>query len=173
MADFSKILLGEGKLYADYGEVGELELGYVRGGTFNENLTIRHIEVDGKKGMVAGDAVVETVDPQLDVTMMEVNSANMVKVFTGLQVADAAGIKTITRSLVIDETDYLTNITYVGATKAGKECSIKLLNASGEGSLQLAFADKSEVEIPITMKGNYTSVDDTTAPYELVIDETV
>lgn len=172
MADFGKIILGEGSLVADYGELGELDLGYVRGGTFNENMIIRHIQVDGKKGNVAGDAVVETVDPTLSVVMMEINSANMAKVFTGTSVDAAIPAETtITRTLVIDEADYLTNISFVGKTKAGKACVVKLLNASGEGSLNLAFADKAEVEIPLMFHGNYTSITDTAAPYEVIIDE--
>jgi hypothetical protein len=171
---FSKIILGEGKLFANYGEVTELDLGYVRGATFNENLTIRHIEVDGKKGNVAGDAVVEVVDPTLEVTMMEIDAANLAKVFTGLNVDDTTPAETtVTRKLVIDEADYLTNIAFVGKTKAGKAVIVKVLNASGEGPVNLAFADKSEVEIPLMFHGNYTSIDDTEAPYEIITDESV
>lgn len=168
---FDKIVLGEGQLLADYGEVGELNLGYVRGATFNENITFRHIEVDGKKGNIKGDAVVETVDPTLEVVMMEIVAANMAKVFSGLTVTDASGVKTITRDLSLVDGDYLTNISYVGKTKAGKDVVIKLLNASGEGSINLAWADKAEVEIPLMFHGNYAAITDTAAPYEIIIDE--
>ena len=172
MANFGKIVLGEGKLVANFGEVSELDLGYVRGATFNENITIRHIEVDGKKGNVAGDAVVEMVDPTLEVVMMEIDSVNMASVFTGIDVDATTPAETkITRTLLINEADYLTNIAFVGKTKAGKETVIKLLNASGEGSVNLAFADKSEVEIPLVFHGNYSTIDDTSAPYEIIIDE--
>lgn len=172
MADFGKIVLGEGKLIANFGEVSEKNLGYVRGATFNENITIRHIEVDGKKGNIAGDAVVETVDPTLEVVMMEINSTNMASVFTGVSVnATTPASTTITRTLLINSADYLTNIAFVGKTKGGKDAVIKLLNASGEGSVNLAFADKAEVEIPLMFHGNYSTIDDTTAPYEIIIDE--
>lgn len=173
MGDFSKIILGEGKLFADYGETGEADLGYVRGATFNENLTVRHIQVDGKKGNVAGDAIVETVDPTLEVVMMEINSENMIKTFTGINSDTVTTVTTLTRSLTMESADYLTNISFVGQTKAGTDIVVKLLKASGEGSVNMAFADKSEVEMPLVFHGNYTSTEDTTAPYEIIIDETV
>lgn len=174
MADFGKILLGEGKLYANLDEVSELELGYVRGATFNENITFRHIEVDGKKGNIKGDAVVETVDPTLEVVMMEIIAANMAKVFSGTDVdATVPATTKLTRSLLVADADYLTNIAYVGKTKAGKEVIVKLLNASGEGPINLVFADKAEVEIPLMFHGNYAAITDTKAPYEIIIDESV
>jgi hypothetical protein len=170
---FSKIILGEGKLYADYDEASELELGYVKGATFNENITFRHIEVDGKKGNIKGDAVVENVDPTLEVVMMEIVSSNMAKVFIGTDVNATIPASTkVTRALLIADADYLKNIAYVGKTKAGKDVVIKLLNASGEGPINLVFADKSEVEIPLVFHGNYNSIADITAPYEIIIDET-
>lgn len=170
---FGKIILGEGKLIANFGEVSESDLGYVRGGTFNENMTIRHIEVDGKKGNIKGDAVVESVDPTLEVTMMEVDSTNMALAFGGIDVdASVPAETTLTRTLVFADADYLTNVAFAGKTKAGKDVVVKLLNASGEGSINLAFADKAEVEIPLMFHGNYTTIDDTSAPYEIIIDET-
>jgi hypothetical protein len=146
----------------------------VRGGEFNENITFRHIEVDGKKGNIEGDAVVETVQPQLDVVMMEIVAANMAKVFAGLAVDATTPASTkITRTLSIGTSNYQTNISFVGKTKAGKSVAIKILNATGEGPVNLIFADKSEVEIPISIMGNYESITDTKAPYEIIIDESI
>jgi hypothetical protein len=171
---FEKIILGEGKLYLNYGETSQADLGYVRGGTFNENITFRHIEVDGKKGNVAGDAVVETVQPQLDVTMMEIVASNMAKVFSGVTVDATTPASTkLTRALKIVSTDYLLNVAYVGQTKQGKNVIVKVLNALGEGPINLVFADKSEVEIPVSFMGNYATLADTKAPYEIIVDESV
>ena len=170
---FKKILLGEGAVYADYGEPGELLLGFVRGGSFNDNYALRHIEIDGKKGDVKGDAVVETVRPVLEFNAMQMESELFEKYFVGMNVADATGIKTITRDLVIEDTDYLTNFAFVGATKEGKEVVVKVLNALAEGQVTLTMADKSEVEIAAMFVGNYLTIADTTAPYEIILDETV
>ena len=171
---FEKIILGEGKLVLNYGEVAPIDIGYVRGGEFNENITFRHIEVDGKRGNVAGDAIVESVIPQLDVVMMEIIAANMGKVFAGLDVdATTPATTKLTRSLKVVAGDYLVNVAYVGQTKAGKNVIIKVLNATGEGPVNMVFADKSEVEIPLTFIGNYTALTDAKAPYEIIIDESV
>jgi len=172
MADFGIIMLGEGKLYLDEGEAGELEIGYVRGGEFNDQLEMRHIEADGKRSFLKGDAIVNTIQPQLTINALEMNSTHLDKLFCGVEVADATGIKTLTRNYAVADTDYLTNVTFVGVTKAGKAVKIKLNNALGEGPVNLAFADKEEVVIPCLFTGNGTSIDDTAAPYEIVLDET-
>jgi hypothetical protein len=174
MGDFTKIGLGEGKLHFNYEEIDTIVGGYVRGGTFTENLTMRHIEVDGKKGNLMGDAIVESVMPTLEVTMMEVDSTNWALAFGNMTVDASAPASTkITRRLAVVAGDYLKNITYVGKTKAGKAIIIKLLNALGEGGINLAWADKAELEIPAMFTGNYTDEDDTIAPYEIIIDETI
>lgn len=172
MADFKPIMLGEGKLFLDEGEAGELEIGYVRGGEFNDQLEMRHIEADGKRSHLKGDAVVNTIQPQLTINALEMSSDNLDKLFCGVEVADATGIKTLTRNYAVADTDYLTNVTFVGVTKAGKPVKIKLLNALGEGPINLAFADKEEVIIPCLFTGNGDTIADTKAPFELVLDET-
>lgn len=172
MADFSKVILGEGALYFDYGEGGQVAVGYVKGATFTENITYRAIEVDGKKGHTKGDKIVESVMPQLEVTMMEIISTEWAKAFGAVTVdAGTPASTTITRDLAVVDGDYLTNIAYVGKTKGGKDVIVKLLNAYGEGGMELAFADKAEVEIPVMFTGNYSTIDDTSAPYEIIIDE--
>lgn len=170
---FEPILLGEGKLIIDEGDAGEFDAGYVRGGTFTDGYTVRHIQVDGKKGDVQGDAIVEEGKPMLEMNAVQMESAILEKVFSGLTVADAAGIKTITRSLTIATADYHINAAFVGKTKAGKDIKIIVKLALMEGPISLTFADKGEVEIPVVAIGNYTSIDDTDLPYEIVTDETV
>jgi len=172
-ADYGTIMLGEGKLYIDYDEVGVLEIGYVRGGTYTDDYTVRHIEVMGKKGPMKGDAVVESVVPKLEMTSVQMESALLEKLFSGVNVADSAGIKTITRDLQIVDADYHVNVTYIGQTKAGKDIQIKILVPLMEGPMNLNFDDKGEVEIPVVAIGNYLTLDDTEAPMEIVMDETV
>ena len=169
--DFKKILLGEGKLYKDHGETGALELGYVRGGEFNENLTVRHIEVDGKKGPIIGDAVTESSMPTLTFNAVQMDASLLKEVFYNLAVVDNTdGTGTITRAIANPEAaDYLTNVAFVGKTKDGTAVVIKLLNALGEGPVNFAFTDKGEVEIPCLFTGNYETIDDTTAPFEITL----
>lgn len=170
---FEPIMLGEGKLYIDYGESGELEVGYVRGGTFTDDYVIRHIEVMGKYGNVKGDAVVDTIMPKLEITAIQMDSSFLTELFVGMQAVDAAGIVTLTRLLVIADADYHVNVAYVGATKAGKDVVIQIDNPLMEGPVNLNFESKGEVEIPCVAMGNYATVDDTVAPYQIILDETV
>ncbi len=169
MGDFTKIGLGEGKLFKDYGETGETELGYIRGGEFNVNQTIRHIEVDGKKAYVVGDAVTEECLPELSFTMMEMEADKLDVAFFGLTIVDNEdGTATITKSVANPvEADYHTNVAFVGKTKDGTAIIVKLLNALGEGSMNYSFNDKGEIEIPAMFTGNMTSIDDANMPFEL------
>jgi len=170
---YENILLGEGKVYWNYGEVDEEELGYIRGGTFNENLVIRHIEVDGKKSKEIEDAVVESVDPTLEVTFMEITSDNMQKYFSFIDVDSTTPSETkITRRYQIAAADYCKNITFLGKKKNGKDFGVSILNALSTGPINLANADKSETEVPAVFVGSGQR-DDTHAPFEIIIDESV
>lgn len=170
--DFSKIALGEGKLYKDYGEeTGQLELGYVRGGDFNANQTLRHIVVDGKKGHIKGDAVLEEALPTLNFTAMQMDASVLEVAFYNLSITDGgdgtATVKTTTDNPV--DADYHTNVAFVGTTKDGTEIVIKVLNALGEGSMQFTFTDRDEIEIPAMFVGHYETIDDTDQPFEIIL----
>lgn len=172
--DFKSILLGEGAIYKDYDETGELLIGYTRGGSFSDNYAIRHIEVDGKKGDLKGDAIVESVRPVLQFTAMQMESGIVKEIFSGVSATDdGSGIVTIKRALTVTDDDYATNYAFVGKTKEGKDVVIMVTNALAEGPVTFSFADKSEVEIPMMFVGNYTALTDTNAPYEIIIDESV
>ncbi len=169
---FGKIALGAGLLTYNDGST-DVDLGYTRGGTFNDNITFRHIEVDGKKGNVQGDAVIESCMPTLEFTTVQMQAELLEKVFANVAVSDVTGIKTLKRSIgSIASTEYLANVMFVGKTVEGKDVTIKLLLALGEGPMTFAFTDKSEVEISCLFTGNYASTTDTTAPFEVIIDET-
>ncbi len=170
--DFGKIQLGEGVLTYNNGST-DVELGLTRGGVFNDNIVFRHIEADGKKGQVKGDAVLETCLPTLEFTMIQMESALLDVVFANTVVTDATSIMTVKRSLgQIASTEYLANVMYVGKTTEGKAITIKLLNALGEGPMTFDYTDKGEVNIPGLFTGNMETIDDTEAPFEVILDET-
>ncbi|HSH36084.1 hypothetical protein, partial [Schnuerera sp.] len=131
--DFSKIGLGEGKFFVNFDEVDEMEAGYVRGGDFNSNLTMRHIEVDGKKGHIVGDTVYEEELPQLEFTAMQMEASLFTKVFVNMELTDNGdGTATVNRKNTNPTpADYHDNVAYVGKTKDGTPIIIKLLNALG------------------------------------------
>lgn len=171
--NYSNVILGEGILYLDEGESGQAIIGYGRGATFSENATFRHIEIDGKKGNVKNDLVYEYGEPTLEVVMMEIDATNWAKAFTGMdEDASTPATTEITRSFAIASADYVTNVCYVAKTKGGKSVKVYLYNVTAEGEgLNLAFADKSEVEIPITFMANLTDTNETEAAFKIVVDE--
>ncbi len=169
--NFNKIGLGEGKLYKDYGETEELELGYVRGGEYTSNQTLRHIQVDGKKGNVKGDAVHEEALPQLDFTAVQFDASVLENLFYNMNVtdnSDGSATVTFTNANPVDA-DYHTNVSFVGETKDGTPIVVKVLNALGEGSVTMSFEDRTEIEIPCMFTGNYANVDDTDLPVEITM----
>ena len=172
MADnFGTIGLDVGELIIDEGEVGELSVGFTQGGSFTDGFAVREIEVDGKRAPLKGDRVVDTFEPVLQFNVLQMESENIDKCFHGITVADAAGVKTITRDLTIVDADYLTNVTWVGTLKNGKSAKIKLINVLGFAPMSFTFADKTEIQVPCSFMGHNADNTVTTAPYTLVIDE--
>ncbi len=170
---FGKIMLGEGVLTYNNGS-SDVVLGYTRGGTFNDNINIRHIAADGKKGNTKGDAVIDEISPTLEFALVQMESALLDVVFANSTVTDATGIKTLKRKVgAVADDQYLANVMYVGATTDGKAITIKLLEALGEAPVNFAFGDKTEVEIPTMFTGNYADDSTEFAPYEVIMDETV
>ncbi len=171
--DFSKIALGAGSLFYSTDGTTDVALGFTRGGVYNDNIVIRHIEVDGKKANVKGDAVVETGNPTLEFTLVQMEADVLDKVFANMEITDATGIKTIKRSIAnIADDQYLKYVKFVGKKVDGKDISIKILNALGEGPANFTITDKGEIEIPASWTGNMETVDDTHLPSEVIIDET-
>ena len=174
MSEFDQILLDAGVLtYKATSGGSEVEIGFTRGGSFKDNYTLREIEVDGKRAPVVGDRVVESSAPTLEFNLLQMKSALIGDVFAGMSITDATGIKTIKRSNTIASTDYLYTVTWTGTLKNGKTAKIVLDNALGIAPVELKIADKGEIEIPATFLAHNTSVDTTTLPYSLIIDETV
>jgi len=171
-ADYSKIAIGEGKLYEGDTFATATQLGYTRGASFNDNYELRHIEVDGKKGFTVGDGVYQNSNPTLEIATLVMSAVNLEKLFFGITITEdspEAGDTTITRSTGNPvEADYST-FWWVGKLKDGNVWQIKLKNALGTGPINEAFNDKGEVEIPAIITCHFATVDDTSLPYEKIL----
>ncbi len=174
MADnFGTIALDVGELIVNEGEAGALSVGFTQGGSFTDGATFRSIEVDGKRAPLVGDKVADYFEPVLAFNVLQMESANLDALFSGITIVDATGVKTLTRSLTVSSDDYLTNVTWVGKSKDGKDRKIKLINALGTAPLSFTFADKTEIQIPCSFMGHNADKSVTTAPYTMTIDESV
>ena len=167
-ADKSKVLLGNGAIYFNWGEETETLAGVTRGGgTFAVTREVRQIEHDGTYGNVKGMNRKTEVRPKLTFASVEIDPANLEKYFAGMHSAARTGYMELTESLAIADDEYLTNVAFVGETVAGAQVACILYNAIGNGNMELAFENKGEVATKVEYEGCYDNDDLTTVPYEL------
>jgi hypothetical protein len=163
------LVLGAGAIYADYGEVTEAVIGATRGGsTFTVEREIREIEQDGTYGAVKSHRQKTRVQPILMVNAMELNTTNIPKFFGGMTVTTSnPSYDVITEDIALADTDYLTNIAFVGETKDGEDVVIIVKNALGDGNIEFAIEDKNEIVPEVQFTGHYATDALTTPPYEI------
>jgi len=162
------IMLGEGVLYVDYGEVGEAVIGATRGGSKVEiEREIKEVEYDGAMGPTkgmrrTGRFVVKMVINFLKMTYVNFAYGLNVTVVDG---TDQDGTyKKITFNTTFASTDVKTNITFKGYKANGKYCIIKIGHAMDIGNVGLEFKEKDEVVSERTYTGFYTYLAPTTPP---------
>ena len=169
------ILLGEGVLYVDYGEVGEAVIGATRGGSKVEiERVIKEVAYDGSMGATKGMRRTERFVVKMIINFLKLTYTNFVY---GLNAAVADGAdqdgtyKKITFNTTFASTDLLTNITFKGYKANGKYCIITIGNALDIGNIGLEFKEKDEVISERTYTGFYTYAAPVTPP--LAIQEEV
>jgi len=169
------IMLGEGVLYVDYGEIGEAVIGATRGGSKVEiERTIKTVDYDGAMGATKGMRRTERFVVTLVVNFLKLTYTNFVY---GLNATTADGTdgdgtyKKITFDTTFASTDMLTNITFKGYKANGKYCIITITNALDIGNVGIEFKEKDEVVTERTYTGFYTYAAPTTPP--LTIQEEV
>lgn len=127
-------------------------LGATQGGNeFSFSQEIRQVESDGAKGRVRGLQVIDSEEAVLTVNLLEQTAANMKLAIAGsnLDTTDV-NYDLITSKGKIEDTDYLTNIAYVGRVSgSSKPVVIILENALSIEGLNLKPEDKKEAVLPI------------------------
>lgn len=131
------------------------------GGSFTAVLTIRQVEVDGKRGAVKGFDEPEGWDVSISNTVKEITADNM-KLALGLadvtEVSSGAltGYKKISGRNDLLATDYCDNITWLGwESGSNKPLIIVVYNALSTNGLALTTQDKNEGTVPLTLRGSY------------------
>jgi len=167
------LLLDAGKIVLNYGETDERDLGATLGGnTFNVEAEIKDIRPDGARGKVKGGRRITDVAVTLTVNMFEMTKENLLLALPGaVATADPAGTPTadvITRSRNIEDTDYLTNITYVG-TISGKNdpVIITVFNPLQDGAFEVSGEDKEEASTELTFSGHFDPAAMESEPWEI------
>lgn len=170
-AQIENILLDVGVVYLDYGLAGERVLAPTRGGgSFVVEQEVRIIERDGALGKEKGLRRVTKEDATLTVNIMDMSMANLKMALAGSTLASTTVTSTLTGSIA--DTEYFTNITWIGTDLEGKSKIITLSNPLADNGLNLKFTDKDEAVVEIAFSGHRDPTDDTVALYTIEEAET-
>lgn len=159
MATADKILLGYGVV-----SIGATPIGLTRGGSsFVVEREFREIVADGDFGPVSGRVVLDREVAKLTVKALEMfTAADMVKYYPAM--SNTTGVLTGTLSIIAGDQN---DVTWVGKTKDGKACTIKVEDAINMGNVEWTLEDKKEVVPSLEFTALYTESTRTTAPWSV------
>lgn len=155
-----KILLGTGVF-----SVNGTAIGLTRGGgTFIVERVFRDIKADGDRGPVKDRKIIDEEVPKLTINGLDIfTAADLLKYYPALK--NTTG--TVTGTLEIASGDYV-DVQWVGKTKDGKACTIKIDDALNLANLEWGLEDKSEVVATLEYTGHYDETTRTTPPWSAV-----
>lgn len=169
---YQNLVIDSGEVYKNYVSPSSLgtRLGATRGGsTFSIEQEIKEMVIDGAHGPVKGSRRIITVTPKLTVNFIEIWQEILKRALPGVDIAnDPATHKQFTRSLIIENADYLTNVVIVGEISGSSNpiiCGVK--NALGTGNMEMTFVDKDEAACTIEFSGHFAADDLDTEPWIL------
>lgn len=146
------------------------------GGSFAAVPTIRRIEVDGLKSATKGYEALDEWQVTLTANVKELTVAALeLALATGSHTsvkspssAEANNYEKIVAANDIADTNYTTNVTWVGRL-SGSQIPIIIVvkNALATNGLTLTTADKSEGVVPMTLTGHYAVSDLESPPFEI------
>lgn len=156
------IILGDGIF-----QINGTTVGLTRGGgTFSVEREYRVIEADGDFGPVKGRVRKIRSTPKLTINMLEITATQMPKMYPALKKTATAGSDLIEGAANVDPSDYV-EVTFIGATKDGKEVIISVQNAINMENIDLSLVDKEEVVATLTYTGTYLDASRTTEPWSI------
>lgn len=144
-------------------------LGATRGGgTFQVSREMRNPEIDGMRYRFKGGTFVDSEDPYLSTTLVETTPQNFAMAL-GATAVTSGKKTTVTGHTAIQDTDYLTNLCWVGDLADGQMVLICLYNALNTADFNFTFTDKGEGTTAVEFHGHQAEVSDyDVPPYEVV-----
>lgn len=145
-------------------------LGATRGGgTFTATREIRTPEVDGMRYGFVGSDFVDSADAYLSTTLIEVTPKSIAATLGNATVSTSGKKTTIKMHTAIEDTDYMTNLCWVGDIADGRLVLICLYNALNTSDFTLTFTDKGEGTLAAEFHARQGNVNDYDyAPFEIV-----
>lgn len=152
----------------------------VEGSKLNISISLRQPSVDGVLTKVVGNDVIESVDATLECTLKEWKKENLANaLFADVTAGDGTkaptGYKIIKGRNEILDSDYITNIAYVGKISGEDEPVIIFLkNALNTAGLSVETKDKGEAGIPCKFeaRADAENPEDYNSIWEIVYPET-
>lgn len=171
-AQIENILLDTGVVYLDYGLPGERILAPTRGGnSFVVEQDVRVIERDGALGKEKGLRRIIKEDAMLTVKFMDMSIANLKMALAGSTATSTKVTSTTTGNIA--DTEYFSNITWIGTDMEGKNKIITLNNPLIDNGLSVEFADKDEAVVEAVFSGHRDPTNSATPLYTIEEVETV
>lgn len=140
------------------------------GGTFTITREPRIPEVDGRRYAFKGAQFVDSMDGYITSTLVEITPENWQTVIgTTAPFDDNTATKAAYKiKTALDNTAYLTDITWVGDLADGRFAVIVLNNALNTSDITFTFADKNEGKLPFELHAHQSGVNVyDTAPFKI------
>ncbi len=156
------IQIDYGIVFINYGETSQRMLGPTRGGgEFTAQKVLRDIEFDGRKGKTKGMQIIDEINAMLKVSTLDMSMDNLA---LALPYADYTEGKISCKSSnigIIDNENYLENITMFAKVVKGGYKKITLYSAMSENDLVLAAVPKGEGTVALEVYAHWDPTDDT------------
>lgn len=145
-------------------------LGATRGGgNFVVTREVREPEADGRRYSFKGGRFIDSADAKLSTTLIELTPGNLQIALGSADVTTSGSKTTIKMRTEIKDTDYLTNIVWVGNIADGSLVAIVLYNAFNTADFSLTYTDKGEGTLAVEFHAHQDDVDDyDEAPFEII-----
>ena len=161
------IQIDHGIMFKNYGLENSEMIAPVRGGTnFKVERTYRNIEFDGVKGKTKGLKTIDDENATLTVKTLNSSLETLADKLPGAKIIRDENTKKITRIEsgemgIIDENEYIKNITVFAQKISGEYIKITITNALDENGLDFSAVQKAEGEIELVYSAHHTYDEDT------------
>ena len=148
----------------------ETMLGATRGGgSFVVSKEIREPDIDGRRYSFKGGRFVDSSDARLTTTLVEITPGNIVRTLAAGEASTSGKKTTIVMHTAIQNTDYLTNVVWIGDLADGRLVAIELLNALNTGDFTFTYTDKGEGTLAVEFHAHQEHVEDyDQAPFRVI-----
>lgn len=147
-------------------------IGYMKDLEWSDGAAWRTTAVMGRQVALQGEKEIENAEPYININALQIEADLIALLFQGYQVADAAGIKTLTRNIAVVESDYHDEIIITGKLKNGKDLTITGKLGLATGPLTITIPESGDVVLPVRFEFHNVDQSVTTFPIEVIIDET-